>query len=112
MTLTISQLYRELADAMEEKEGLKTRIAELEAQVMDLSAKVPEEKRWLNNAEAAKYIGRSVGFLNKDRLDHDDQGQPKSPAIPFRKDGYRSVLYAKEDLEAYLEGRKRKGKVK
>jgi len=55
-------------------------------------------QRWLNTAEAAKHLGCSVYFLNRNR-------QLSGQAIPFARLG-RCVRYDILDLDAYLEARK------
>jgi len=56
------------------------------------------QEKWLNTAEAAKYLGCSRSLLNQDRV----KGLLK---IPFTKLG-RRVLYSVSDLNAFLEARK------
>lgn len=109
--MTTSQLHRELADLTEKLEALETENAVLKDELQLLKTKVPAtEKQWLRTDEAAKLIGRSPTFLHKDRMDHDATGGKKTPMIPFRKDGHRSVIYSRRDLEAFIEGRSGKGK--
>lgn len=108
--MTVPETLRQLASALEENETLKGRVSELEAELQMLKTKVPtEEKQWFTVKEAARFIGRSDTFLHKDRMDRDEKGK-KLPLIPFRKDGHRSVLYSRSDLQAFVEARKGKGK--
>ena len=54
----------------------------------------------LNTTEAAKFLGMSKAFLERDRW--------AGAKIPFLKVGSRAVRYRIENLEAYLETRTRK----
>ncbi len=55
------------------------------------------EKRLLNTAEAAKFLGVSKAFLERDRW--------AGARIPFVRIGSRAVRYRRSDLEDYI-GRK------
>lgn len=100
--MTVSQLHRELADLVERVEQLQAENDMLKAELQAVKMKVPtEEKRWFTNDEAAKFIGRSPAFLNKDRM-------LAVPTIPFSKHGHRTVKYDRADLEAYSEARRTK----
>lgn len=52
----------------------------------------------LNTKEAAKYIGMSKAFLERDRW-------TGNPQIPFVKVGSRAVRYRKNDLDSYISSR-------
>ena len=111
--MTVSQLHREVADLVERVERLQTENETLKSELQATKAKVPtEDKEWFSNSEAAKFIGRSEAFLNKDRLDHDEDGKAKTPLIPFMKCGHRTVRYQRNDLLAYFAARKIKGGAK
>ncbi len=100
--MTAPDLLRQLADCMDEKEALRVEVESLKAELQAVKMKVPaEEKRWFTNDEAAKFIGRSPAFLNKDRM-------LAVPIIPFSKHGHRTVKYDRVDLEAYSEARRTK----
>lgn len=95
-------LLRQLADCMDEKEALRAEVEALKAELQAVKMKVStEEKRWFKNDEAAKFIGRSPAFLNKDRM-------LAVPKIPFSKHGHRTIKYDRADLEAYSEARRTK----
>jgi len=51
----------------------------------------------LTTKDAAKYLGVSKAFLERDRW--------KGAQVPFIKVGSRAVRYRLADLEAYLESR-------
>lgn len=51
----------------------------------------------LTTAEAARYLGMSKAFLERDRW--------AGARIPFVRLGSRSVRYRVSDLDAYIEGR-------
>jgi excisionase family DNA binding protein len=58
-----------------------------------------QRKRGFTTEEAARYIGRSKSYLDHLRITgprHDD------PGIPYIRVG-RTVLYLKEDLDAWLD---------
>lgn len=57
----------------------------------------PTEIRGLSTALAARYIGLSVSFLEKSRIN-----QTKLPGPKFKKLGKR-VVYLRDDLDAYLD---------
>ncbi len=100
--MTTPQLYRAIADLTEKLEAITEENEALKIKLQEVTAKVPtEEKRWFTNEEAAKFIGRSQGFLNKDRM-------LSPPTIPFSKHGHRTVKYDRADLEAYTEARRSK----
>ncbi len=52
----------------------------------------------LTTKEAARYLGMSDAFLERDRWTGD-------PKIPFVRVGSRSVRYEREALDAYVRGR-------
>jgi excisionase family DNA binding protein len=54
----------------------------------------------LNTAEAARLLGVSKAFLERDRW--------AGARIPFIKVGARAVRYRQEDLDGYIQGRVRK----
>ena len=56
-------------------------------------------KRYLRAPEAAAYVGLSTSTLAKMRL--------RGDGPPFRKAGSRAVVYATEDLDAWLAAGKR-----
>lgn len=96
--MTAPDLLRQLADCMEEKERLEVENAALKAELADTKRQVPtEQKEWFTTSEAAKYIGRSVGHMQKNR-----------EAIPFRQDGFRTIRYSRTDLDKYIEVKKQK----
>ena len=51
-------------------------------------------RRWLNNAEAAAYLGCSLNFLDRDRIE-------KLHGIPFYRLG-RHIRYDANDLDAFI----------
>lgn len=57
--------------------------------------------RWLNNQEAARYLGCSETFLNQDRV-------TRLHNIPFARLG-RHIRYDVRDLDAFLEHSKKQG---
>lgn len=58
------------------------------------------EQQLLTTEEAAKYIGMSPAFLERDRW--------AGAKVPFIKVGSRAVRYRLSDLESYLESRIRR----
>ena len=58
-------------------------------------------KRGFSTPQAAEYIGRSASWLRKKRLRGADD--PTDPGPKFRKPATGSVLYLKEDLDAWLD---------
>lgn len=54
----------------------------------------------LNTTEAARFLGVSKAFLERDRW--------AGARIPFIKVGARAVRYRQEDLDGYIQGRVRK----
>lgn len=54
-----------------------------------------EQERLLNSAEAARYLGMSKAFLERDRW--------AGARITFIKVGPRAVRYRLADLEAYIQ---------
>ena len=102
-------MLRQLADLVEKIEVLEAENAALKSELQAVKMKVPtEEQRWFKNKDAAKFIGMSEAFLNKDRMDRDEVGKAKSPIIPFSKQGYKIIVYDRADLEAYIESRRSK----
>jgi len=57
----------------------------------------------LNTQEAAKYLGVSVAFLERDRW--------AGARVPFIKVGSRAVRYKQSDLELYIEQCRRQSSV-
>ncbi len=53
----------------------------------------------LNTSEAAKFLGVSMAFLERDRW--------AGAKIPFIKVGSRAVRYSQDDLNAYLDSQRR-----
>lgn len=51
----------------------------------------------LNTAEAARLLGMSKAFLERDRW--------AGARIPYIKIGSRAVRYRRKDLESYIEGK-------
>ena len=97
------EILRHLADALEENEALKIRVAELEAKLQQSENRpVMEGKEWYKPKEAAQYIGRSTSFLDKDHMESN-----KSPEIPFTKQGSRTIRYRKSDLDAWLRSKQK-----
>ena len=96
--MTAPDLLRQLADCMEEKERLEAENAALKSELADTKRQVPtEQKEWFTTAEAAKYIDRSVGYMQKNR-----------ETIPFRQDGFRTIRYNRADLDKFIEVKKQK----
>ena len=58
------------------------------------------QSRVLHEREAAGYIGMSVSFLQKDRMNGRLEG--RTPGPRYAKLGKR-VVYFREDLDAWLE---------
>ena len=58
------------------------------------------ESRAFNEMQAAKYIGMSVSFLRKDRMNGILEG--RTPGPRWGKVGKR-VVYLKDDLDAWLQ---------
>lgn len=58
------------------------------------------EQELLTTAEAARYLGMSKAFLERDRW--------AGARIPFIRVGSRSVRYRRADLEAYLDMQRRR----
>ena len=58
------------------------------------------EHELLTTAEAARYLGMSKAFLERDRW--------AGARIPFIRVGSRSVRYRRADLEAYLDRQRRR----
>ena len=61
--------------------------------------------RWLNNKQAAEYVGLSPSTMNKLRLS--GHGPYYTKASAGRGPGGR-ILYAKNDLDAWLESQSRR----
>lgn len=57
------------------------------------------ETKLLNTPEAAKYLGVSVAFLERDRW--------AGARVPFIRVGTRAVRYRLTDLTDYVESRRR-----
>ena len=55
--------------------------------------------RLLTTKEAARYLGMSESFLERDRIER--------ITIPFKRVGSRSVRYQLSELEAYVNSRTR-----
>ena len=58
------------------------------------------DDRLLTTKEAARFLGVSVAFLERDRW--------AGAEIPFVRVGSRGVRYRRSDLEAYIQSRIRK----
>lgn len=87
---------RQMADLIEENEAQGIRISALELELQQLiSQPTSSEQEWYTSKEAAKYIGLSTSFLEKDRI-------AKIPQIPFTKHGHRTCRYHKISLDAWL----------
>jgi len=99
--MTAPDLLRQLADCMEQKEQLEAENLQLRADLAAALAKVQtEQKVWFSPRDAAEFIGRDKGFLDKNRIG------PAEKRIPYTK-GEKLVRYRREDLERYLESCKR-----
>ena len=55
--------------------------------------------RLLTTKEAARYLGMSESFLERDRIERE--------TIPFKRVGSRSIRYQLSELEAYVNSRTR-----
>ena len=98
--MTIPELLRELADVTEENEALRAENASLRAELEATKQHVPaEQQQWFTPAEAAKFIGVKETFFRNNRN--------KPDAIPFRKDGHRSIYYHRDELIKYAKTGKR-----
>ena len=97
--MTAPDLLRQLADCMEAREQLEAEVATLKAELAAVKQLVSsDESPWLSTKQAARFIGRSVSFL------------AKNSSISFRKYGYRTKRYHRDDLQRFLDTRKpRKG---
>lgn len=94
--MTAPDLLRQLADCMEQKEQLEAEVVRLKADLAAALARVQtEQKVWFSVKDAAEFIGRDKGFLDKNRIG------PAEKRIPFTK-GEKLVRYRREDLERYL----------
>jgi hypothetical protein len=62
---------------------------------------IPENDALLTTAEAARFLGMSVAFLERDRWAGKQFGG--GPLIPYRRIGARAVRYRRGDLIAHLE---------
>jgi hypothetical protein len=61
-------------------------------------------QKLLNEADTARYIGFSRGFLRKARMEGNRQGRtPAPPAIRFG----RTIRYAVEDLDAWIDAHRK-----
>jgi len=79
-----------------ENEAQRIRISALELELQQVrSQPTRNEQEWYTSKEAAKYIGLSTSFLEKDRI-------AKIPQIPFTKHGHRTCRYHKSSLDAWL----------
>jgi excisionase family DNA binding protein len=58
-------------------------------------------KNLLTTTEAAKYLGVSKAFLERDRWEGAKTHQ--GARVPFIKVGARAVRYRPEDLQAYID---------
>ncbi len=67
---------------------------------MSLSVNQENQLRVLNEKEAAQYIGMSVSYLQKDRMNGELPGRTLGPR--YAKLGKR-VVYLREDLDAWLQ---------
>ena len=90
-----AETLRELADMIEENEAQRIRISALELELQQLRSQPTSSEEWYTSKEAAKYIGLSTSFLEKDRI-------AKIPQIPFTKHGHRTCRYHKISLDAWL----------
>lgn len=94
--ITHAAALRQMADLIEENETLRNRISALELELQQVrSQPTRNEQEWYTSKEAAKYIGLSTSFLEKDRI-------AKTPKIPFTKHGHRTCRYHKISLDAWL----------
>ena len=94
--MTAPDLLRQLADCMEQRERLEAEVVRLKTDLAAALAQVQtEQKVWFSVKEAAGFIGRDKGFLDKNRIG------PAEKRIPFTK-GEKLVRYRREDLERYL----------
>lgn len=99
--MTLPDLHRLLADCLERCDQKDARITELEAALKAALARVASDERTvLTNREAAAFIGRAAGFLNKNRL------EGGAAMIPFYREGVKSIRYQRADLVAFLESKK------
>lgn len=98
--MTAPDLLRQLADCMEARDRLEAENASLRAELEATKQQVPaEQKQWFTPAEAAKFIGVKETFFRNNRN--------KPDAIPFRKDGHRSIYYHRDELIKYAKTGKR-----
>ena len=100
--MTTAELHRALADEIERREQLEVMVQRLTAELEAARAQAAaaEPKQWYSSQEAARFLGLSDSFLEKDRIQ-------KTPRIPFCKDSPRKVSYARTDLETYKQCRMR-----
>ena len=67
---------------------------------MSLSVNQQNQSRVLNEKAAAQYIGMSVSYLQKDRMNGELPG--RTPGPRYAKLGKR-IVYLREDLDAWLQ---------
>ena len=98
--MTTPDIIIQWANCMKEVEALKAENASLRAELEATRQHVPTvEKQWFTPAEAAKFIGVKETFFRNNRN--------KPDAIPFRKDGHRSIYYHRDELIKYAQTGKR-----
>jgi hypothetical protein len=95
--MTAGDLCRALAAEIERREALEKVCEQLRSELARVKAEAAEIKpqEWFSTKEACEFLGVSLSFITKDRMQ-------KSPAIPFRKDGHRTVSYRRSDLVDYI----------
>jgi len=60
--------------------------------------------KWLNDAQAAEYIGMSVAYLKKCRVS--GQTGNSTPGPVFYRMGRRAVRYSRDDLDQWIAKRR------
>jgi hypothetical protein len=101
--MTMGELYRVLADEVERREELEKIVVSQQAELdeMKRTAANIQVVQWFSTREASEYIGRSISFLTKDRMQ-------KTPLIPFQKYGHRTLSYSRTDLDEFITQHKSK----
>lgn len=98
-----AETLRQLADVIEDNENLRSKVSFLESELQQVKSRpAREENEWYTPKEAAKYIGRSTSFLDKDHMESN-----KSPEIPFTKQGRRTIRYRKSDLDTWITSKRK-----
>jgi len=101
--MTVPELFRMLADETEKRQAAEAEIERLRAELEEARAAVQKvvPSQMFDTSGAALYLGISPSFLEKDRMNN-------PPRISYVKVSPRAIRYAKADLDAYKDNRKKR----